>query len=66
MLGENHQFVSDLLIDDYQLLKRYVEGKKIKKIVECTETIISLLIEDGILLKIFFLEDELLFDICLL
>lgn len=56
--------ISYYLFEDYQLLKRYLEGKKIKKVTECTENIISLLLEDGVLLKIFFLEDELFFDIC--
>ncbi len=65
MLEESSHFVSNLLIDDYRLLKRYIEGKRIKKVAECTETIISFVMEDGVLLKISFLEDELLFDICL-
>lgn len=56
--------ISDLLVEDYQLLTRYIEGKKVKKVSECTENIITFLMEDGVLLKISFLEDELLFDIC--
>lgn len=65
MSEKNFQSISDLLIDDYQLLQKYVEGKKIKKVAQCTESLITLLMEDGVLLKIFFLEDELMFDICL-
>lgn len=62
MLKEKNT-ISPLLFDDYNLLSRYVEGKRIIKIKDCTETHISLLLEDGILLDFLYLEDEVIFDI---
>jgi hypothetical protein len=59
----NRQQVDPLLLDDYQLLTRYAEGKKITKIVKCTGTQIVLLLEDGVELYFSHLEDELIFDI---
>ncbi|MDD2586097.1 MAG: hypothetical protein PHT79_08665 [Syntrophomonadaceae bacterium] len=55
--------VSLLLVDDYRLLTRYLEGKVIKKIVACTEKNVAMLLEDGIIIHFLQLEDELIFDI---
>lgn len=55
--------ISELLMDDYQMLARYLEGKSIKKILSCTETQVALLLDDGIIIKFLHLEDELIFDI---
>jgi hypothetical protein len=58
-----HGQISKFLIDDYQMLARYMEGKAIKKILNCTETNITLLMEDSIIIDFSNLEDEILFDI---
>jgi len=58
-----HGQISKFLIDDYQMLTRYMEDKAIKKILNCTETNITLLMEDGIIIDFSNLEDEILFDI---
>lgn len=55
--------ISQQLIDDYQMLSNYVEGKTIKKIITCTEDQIALLMEGGIVIRFLQLEDELIFDI---
>lgn len=55
--------ISELLMDDYQMLARYLEGKSIKKILACTETQVALLLDDGVIIKFLQLEDELIFDI---
>lgn len=55
--------VSALLRDDYLMLKRYLEGKTIKKILTCTETSISMLLDNGIIVDFIHLEDEIIFDI---
>lgn len=55
--------VSALLRDDYLLLQRYLEGKAIKRILKCTETNVSMLIENGIIIDFIHLEDEIIFDI---
>ena len=55
--------VSTLLLDDYHLLLRYVEGKAIHKIIYFTETKICFELEDNTRLNISNLEGELIFDI---
>lgn len=55
--------VSKFLTEDYQMLSRYIEGKAIKKILICTESNITMLMEDGIIIDFSNLEDEILFDI---
>lgn len=55
--------VSALLRDDYLLLQRYLEGKAIKRILNCTETKVSMLIENGVIVDFIHLEDEIIFDI---
>lgn len=55
--------VSALLRDDYLFLQRYLEGKAIRKILKCTETHISMLIENGVIIDFIHLEDEIIFDI---
>lgn len=55
--------VSKFLRDDYDMLSRYMEGKAVKKILKCTETTITMLMEDGIIIDFSNLEDELIFDI---
>ena len=58
-----HGQISKFLVEDYQMLTRYMEGKAIKKILNCTETNITMLMEDGIIIDFSNLEDEILFDI---
>lgn len=55
--------ISHLLWDDYHLLAKYLEGSTIKKILDCTETHVALLLEDGIIVKFLHLEDEIIFDV---
>jgi hypothetical protein len=55
--------ISKLLLDDYNMLSRYMEGKAIKKILNCTENNITMLMEDGIIIDFSNLEDEIIFDI---
>ncbi|NLW91641.1 MAG: hypothetical protein GXY34_08590 [Syntrophomonadaceae bacterium] len=57
--------VSAMLRDDYQLLQRYLEGRLIKKILYCTETKVSILMENNVVLDFIHLEDEIIFDITL-
>ncbi|MGE5390758.1 MAG: hypothetical protein ACM3PE_06795 [Deltaproteobacteria bacterium] len=57
--------VSNLLRDDYMLLQRYLEGHLIKKILNCTETKVSILIENDVIVDFIHLEDEIIFDITL-
>ncbi|MDD3024605.1 MAG: hypothetical protein PHE26_11975 [Syntrophomonadaceae bacterium] len=59
----NKSLFSRLLIDDYRMLRNYVEGKKVQKVISCTENQISLLMEDGNIISFLQLEDELIFDI---
>lgn len=55
--------VSNLLIEDYYLLVKYLEGSTIRKILDCTETHIALLLENDIIIKFLHLEDEIIFDV---
>ena len=55
--------VSKFLLDDYYMLSRYIEGKAVKKILNCTENNITMLMEDGIIVDFSNLEDEIIFDI---
>lgn len=55
--------VSELLWDHYQMLQRYLVGKRIKNIISCTEYNVVLLMEDGTMVDFSHYEDELLFDI---
>jgi len=55
--------VSKFLLDDYHMLSRYMEGKAVKKILNCTENNITMLMEDGIIVDFSNLEDEIIFDI---
>lgn len=57
--------VSALLRDDYLLLQRHLEGRLIKKILNCTETKVSFLMENDVVLDFIHLEDEIIFDITL-
>lgn len=63
MILLNKSLVSKQLIDDYQMLSDYVEGKMVKKIIACTEDQIALLMEGGFVVRFLQLEDELIFDI---
>lgn len=56
-------FISHLLLEDYHLLAKYLEGSRIKKILNCTETHIALLLEDDIIIKFLHFEDEIIFDV---
>jgi hypothetical protein len=55
--------VSALLRDDYLFLQQHLEGKAIKRILQCTETNVSMLIENGVIIDFIHLEDEIIFDI---
>jgi len=55
--------VSPLLRDDYMLLQKYLEGQAIKRILNCTETRVSILIENDVIVDFIHLEDEIIFDI---
>jgi len=55
--------VSALLRDDYLLLQRYLEGHTIKRIINCTEIKVSILIENDVVVDFIHLEDEIIFDI---
>lgn len=55
--------ISNLLLEDYHLLARYLEGSTIKKILDCTETHIALLLENDIIIKFLHFEDEIIFDV---
>lgn len=55
--------INNLLRDDYNLLVSYTEGRKIKKVLDLTETHITLLMEDDIIIQFSLLEDEIIFDI---
>lgn len=55
--------ISDMLLDDYLMLSEYLEGKKIRKVLDCTETHIAILLENDIIIKFIHLEDEIIFDI---
>ncbi|WP_157049012.1 hypothetical protein [Syntrophomonas palmitatica] len=45
------------------MLKNYLEGKTVKRILSCTENSISILLEDGVIVDFVHLEDEIIFDI---
>lgn len=55
--------VSPLLREDYLLLQKYLEGQSIIRILNCTETRVSILMEGNIIVDFIHLEDELIFDI---
>lgn len=55
--------INSLLLDDYNLLVSYTEGRKIKKVLDLTETHITLLMEDDIIIQFSLLENEIIFDI---
>lgn len=55
--------VSKFLVDDYNLLVKYLEGNTIKKVLDCTETYITLLLANNIIIKFLHLEDEIIFDV---
>ncbi|SHH11626.1 hypothetical protein SAMN02745221_01719 [Thermosyntropha lipolytica DSM 11003] len=57
------RWIKSRLLEDYQMLTRYAEGKKIKKILDLTETSITLLMEDNTIIQFLWLEDEIIFDI---
>lgn len=59
----NKGIVSNLLLEDYHLLVKYLEGSTIRKILDCTETHIALLLENDIIIKFLHLEDEIIFDV---
>lgn len=50
-------------MEEQHTLRRFLEGKSIKKIIGCSDTCIALLMEDGTIVKFMHLEDELIFDI---
>ncbi|HWP97121.1 MAG TPA: hypothetical protein VN426_09740 [Syntrophomonadaceae bacterium] len=54
---------SRYLLNEHHTLRRFLEGKSIKKILGCTDTCIALLMDDGTIVKFLQLEDELIFDI---
>ncbi|HZK43492.1 MAG TPA: hypothetical protein VFC73_04320 [Syntrophomonadaceae bacterium] len=56
-------FISNHLLEDYHLLAKYLEGSTIKRIVDCTETHIALLLENDIVISFLHFEDEIIFDI---
>ncbi len=55
--------VSSWLQDDFNMLKNYLEGKIVKRVLSLTENDISILLEDGIIIDFVYLEDEITFDI---
>lgn len=55
--------ISNLLLDDYHLLVKYLEGNTIRKILDCTETHIALLLDNDIIIKFLHFEDEIIFDV---
>jgi len=55
--------VSPLLRDDYLLLQKYLEGQSVKRILNCTETRVSILMEGNVIVDFIHLEDELIFDV---
>ncbi|NLB89294.1 MAG: hypothetical protein GX790_08740 [Syntrophomonadaceae bacterium] len=59
----NKGIVSNLLLEDYNLLVKYLEGNTIRKILDCTETHIALLLENDIIIKFLHFEDEIIFDV---
>lgn len=61
---DNRQ-VSEFLWDYYQMLQRYLVGKRVKSIIRCTESNVALLMDDGTIIDFSHLEEELFFDICL-
>lgn len=54
---------SRCLFNEQHTLRRFLEGKSVKKILGCTATCITLLMDDGTIVKFLQLEDELIFDI---
>lgn len=54
---------NSMLYEGYQMLAKYIEGKKIKKVLHLTETSITLLMEDDTTVQFLCLEDEIIFDI---
>ncbi|MBO8159863.1 hypothetical protein [Thermosyntropha sp.] len=52
-----------MLEDYYNLLANYTEGKKIKKVLGLSETHVTLLMEDDVIIQFMLLEDEIIFDI---
>ncbi len=57
------QNISSWLLREYELLRRILEGKAVEKILAYTENHVSLLLEDGTIVKFLHLEDELIFDV---
>lgn len=55
--------ISRLLLKEYNLLRRVIEGKAIKRVLRYTEDQVALLMEDGTIVKFLNLEDELIMDI---
>lgn len=55
--------ISRLLLKEYNLLRRVLEGKAVKRILGYTEDHVALLMEDGTVVKFLQLEDELIMDI---
>lgn len=55
--------ISRLLLKEYNLLRRVLEGKAVKRILGYTEDHVALLMEDGTIVKFLHLEDELIMDI---
>ncbi|NLJ72513.1 MAG: hypothetical protein GX333_05845 [Syntrophomonadaceae bacterium] len=60
---KSKNMISNLLVEDYNLLAKYLEGSTIKKVLDCTETSISLLLANHIVVKFIHLEDEIIFDL---
>jgi hypothetical protein len=55
--------ISRLLLKEYNLLRRVLEGKAVKRILGYTEDHVALLMEDGTVVKFLHFEDELIMDI---
>ena len=55
--------ISRYLLKEYDTLRKVLEGKAIKRILGYTEECVSLLMEDGTIVRFLPLEDELISDI---
>lgn len=55
--------VSSMLLDIFQMLVEHLEGSRIHKVLSCTESSISLLLENNTVVVFSNLEDELIVDV---
>lgn len=55
--------ISHFLLKEYNILRRILEGKAVKRILGYTEDHVALLMEDGTIVRFLHLEDELILDV---